>query len=181
MTGAGEPIGEGKRRRGYGCTVAAGLIAAAALLFFTWPYRLQTVVGLVSHNDTGCTIAVNQISDWQEGVIAPGLSTTSLKFPLTVWVFADACGGLPAGRPYAADLIAVDTGKVIATSKSCAIRVESDFPCRLEAPPIAAGAPLPRYILRVVRKQGEAARRAEIDVTTPRQWRSGVLDAIMSV
>ena len=114
--GNGAPSRSGCRRS---CVAAILLIGLPALIFLLLPYRSETVVGIVYRNRTGCTIDVTQISGWRDEKLGPALYASNVAYPLEVFVFVHRSSQLIEGRPYSAELIAAESGEVIAREYSC--------------------------------------------------------------
>jgi len=164
-----------------GCTIALLLIGLSTLIFILLPYRAETVVGVVNRNRTGCTIDVTHTSEWQDEKLGPALYASNVEYPLEVFVFVHGCSNLDHGKPYSAELIAAESGEIVAKGLSCGTSADQSYPCRLEAAPIPLRSSSHRYVVCVKRTSDQPAREAELEVTTSRCWRSFVLDAILSV
>jgi len=162
-----------------GCAIAASVVIGLAALLY-WPYRLETIVGIVSRNEAKCVVEAINHSGWAEHSIAPGISAESVKYPLQLFVFITDCPGVPDGRPFAAELID-PSGKVVARGLACSDAPTKDYPCRLEAPPIASLRGADRYIVRVVPARGAAPKDAVLRIESSAEWRSATFDALMSV
>jgi hypothetical protein len=165
-----------------GCAILVTGAFVAILLFFAWPYRSESIESLVSGNDTGCTISTTSNGGWRHDWVVPGIPASRVAYPLKVFVFVEACRGVPGGRPYSAELVSLTSGKAVASGLSCAnSRYEEEYPCRLEIPPLPRLGGHDRYRVRVVRSARERPRTAQMRLILQREWRSIVLAAIMSV
>jgi hypothetical protein len=142
-----------------------------------WHYRLETIESIVSENQTGCEISTTSNGGWRNGVLS-----AQVAYPLDVRIFVDSCDGAPKGRPDATALVSVPSGKVIASGLSCAgsTHVEG-YPCRLEIPALYTLSGQDHYRVQVVTTKGEKVRTAELRLLIRHEWRSVVLDALMSV
>jgi hypothetical protein len=161
----------------WGPLVVGASIIVALLVLLTWPYQLETIESTVSANGTGCAISTTSNGGWHEEVGA-----SRVAYPLDMLVFVDNCAGAPQGRPHAAELVFVPTGKVIALGQSCARAEPSeDYPCRLELPPLPSLAGQDRYLVRVTRSEGGRETTAEMQLFLKREWRSAIFDIILSV
>lgn len=163
-----------------GCGGIALLTVLAIIMFLCWPLRSEDVVGEVSRNDTGCTVEALNRGGWEYKLLLPGIHASDLKEPLNVYVFVSQCAGLPGGKPYAAQLLAAASGRVIARGLECAGAPASHLPCRLEATPLRRSDPLD-FIVRVERVRGEKPVDAHLRVILKRKWESVVISAMMSV
>lgn len=164
-------------RRVIGCAIPAAMLLVSLLACLLWPYRAQTVVGVVAENHTPCAVKVNQISGWKRLDIGPYVHSEDLAYPLRVVVFP-TCGDEP---PFSARLSPITPGDGIVESVDCGNTPTPDGHCRLEASPITSRSAAHSYIVRIVRRRGEAPVDFRLDVTTPYAWRSVVIDAILSV
>lgn len=160
--------------------VVAILVALGLLAPFCWPYRLDTIAAVVAKNDTGCKIDVINNSGWKSRSIFGGIDVEEVAYPLQANVFLEGCPRVPNGRPYAAELISVATGKVISRGLACANAPEETYPCRLEMPPVIAPEEEGRYIVRIRRSSDAPSRDAGLGLRTAREWRSVLLDTIGS-
>ena len=157
--------------------MATAAIGFALLSLLFWPYRSETVESIVSANGTGCAIFTTSNGGWREEVGA-----SRVAYPLDIRVFVESCAGVPEGRPYAAVLESVRSGKVIASGLSCSGAEHAEgFPCRLELPPLTTLSRHDRFRVRVVTAKGQNAGSAELRLFLKREWRSVVIDGIMSV
>ena len=156
---------------------ASAAIGVALLALLFWHYRLETVESTVSANETGCAISMTSNGGWRE----EGW-TSRVAYPLEILVFVDNCVGVPEGRPYSASLVSVRSGKVVASGLSCSGTEHAEgYPCRLELPPLNTLAGQDRFRVRVVKAKGQNARTAELRLFLKREWRSAVIDGLMSV
>ena len=156
---------------------ASAGIGFALLVLLLWQYRLETVESTVSANETGCAISTTSNGGWREGIW-----TTRVAYPLDVYVFVDNCAGAPEGRPYSAALISMKSGKVIASGLSCSGGEHAERnPCRLELPPLNTLAGQDRFRVRVSRNKGQHAGIADLRLFLKREWRSVVIDVLLSV
>ena len=163
-----------------GCAGLALAAIAAVLVFFSWPFRAESVVDTVSANTTGCVVEANNYSGWQTKLIAPGIHAEDVGYPLQIYVFVSGCSDLAAGKPYSVELISPVSGKLLARGLECGNAPSSEYPCRLEAPPVLRSDPH-RYIVRVARKAGEKPIDAELRLTLHHEWKIVVIEAMMSV
>lgn len=163
--------------------VAGGAFALLLLCtFFVWPYRAESVEGVVSGHATTCDIGVTSNGGWRDEVIPPGILASRVAYPLKMIAFVEDCRGVPDGRPHATELVSVSSGKVVARGVSCAgVDHSEGYPCRLEMPPIAVLEGQDRYVVRVVRQAGDEPVTAQIQLILKREWRSVVYDALLSV
>src|SRR3978361_757662 len=100
---------------------------ALAVLVWLWrPYRLETMQGFVSKNETGCRIEAANYSPWKSHPIGHGIDAEDITYPLEVYVFVTGCPAVPNGRPYAAELISLTSGKVVAHGLACANAPQED-------------------------------------------------------
>lgn len=164
-----------------GCAGLAIMTMIGLLAVLCLPYRLETVEGAVSANETGCTVEVANYSGWKSRVIGPLIDAEDVAYPLQVYVFVTACSGVSKGRPYAAGVISVSSGKLVARGLACGNAPEADLPCRLEMPAVRSLEKSNRYVVRVLRAPGEAIRGANVRLHVSHEWRNVVLDAIGSV
>jgi len=157
--------------------VAIAVIGVVLLAFLLWPYRLETVESIVSSNKTGCVISTTSSGGWRYGVLA-----TRVAYPLDIRVFVDGCAGAAEGRPYSATLVSVRSGKVIASGVSCSGTDHAEgYPCRLELPPLRTLSGQDRYHVRVVTAKGQYFCTAELQFFLEREWRSVMIDGLLSV
>jgi hypothetical protein len=157
--------------------VASASIGILLLAFLLWPYRSEKIDSVVSANETGCAIYTASNGGWREEAGA-----SRIAYPLDIRVFVESCAGVPQGRPYAATLVSARSGKVIASGLSCSgNRLAEGYPCRLEMPPLNTLSGQDHFRIRVVVAKGEKVRSAELHLFLKREWRSVVIDAIMSV
>ncbi len=160
-----------------GCMAASAAIGFALLVLLLMPYRLETVESIVSANGTGCAISTTSNGGWREEVGA-----SRVAYPLDIFVFVDSCAGVPEGRPLSAELVSARSGKVIALGLSCSGAEHAEgYPCRLELPPLSTLAGHDRFRVRVVKAKGQEPGAAELQLFLKREWRSAVIDGIMSV
>lgn len=158
-----------------GCVIA--IVAGLALLApFCWPYRLDAVESAASRNETGCHIDTTSHGGWKSRSIGLGIDAEEVAYPLEMYVFVTDCPAVPDGRPYAADLVSVATGKVIARGLACADAPEENFPCRLQMPPIASLSGSDRCVVRVLVARGAPVKHADVRLYVSHAWRSVVLD-----
>lgn len=163
-----------------GCATVAIVAVLSMVAPFCWPYRLDEVASSVSRNGTGCVIDTTSHGGWQSRSIGFGVEAEEVAYPLEVYVFVTACPAVANGRPYAAELVSVAKGKVIARGLACANAPEEDFPCRLQMPRIASLAGSDRYIVRVLAAPGAPVRRADLRLYVSHDWRSVLLDRLGS-
>jgi hypothetical protein len=175
---AGGVSDKGKLKRNWGC-ISASMFALVVVLFFVWPYRLETVSAVVGANLTGCTIDASQVSDWHERTLLPLVHASDQADPLQVFLFVDACPGQPAGKPFAVELRAPN-GKLLAAGIACGAAGRSEYPCRIEAPPIARAGDH-HFTVRIIRSHVGIAVDVPIEVKTAYEWRSVVWEGMMSV
>lgn len=160
-----------------GCVVTVAGVGVAVLALLAWPYRLETVESTVLANSTGCAVSTQSYGGWRE----KGW-TSQVAYPLQIFVFVEDCAGAPQGRPYSAELKPVTSGKVIALGLSCSGTEHAEgYPCRLEMPPLTTLVGHDQTLVRVVKVRGQKPGAAEVRLFIKREWRSAVLDAIMSV
>jgi len=160
-----------------GCIAAIAAIGFPLLALLLWHYRLETVESTVSANETSCSISTTSNGGWREEVW-----TSRVAYPLDIRVFVDNCSGVPDGRPYSAALVSLRSGKVIASGLSCSGTEHAEgYPCWLELPPLNTLAGQDRFRVRVFKSQGQKAGTAELRLFLKREWRSVVIDGIMSV
>ncbi|MES2045521.1 MAG: hypothetical protein V4475_16740 [Pseudomonadota bacterium] len=164
-----------------GCAIVAILAVLGLLALFCWPYRLDTIESSVSRNQTGCHIDTTSHGGWKSRSIGPGIEAEEVAYPLEIYVFVTACPAVPNGRPYAAELVSVTSGKVVAHGLACANAPEEDLPCRLQMPPVASLAGADRYVVRVLGAHGAPVRRADLRLYVSHAWRSVVLDRVGGV
>jgi len=159
-----------------GCMASAG-IGFALLLLLLWPYRLETVESTMSANETGCVISTTSNGGWRERI-----GVSRVAYPLDIRVFVGDCAGTLEGRPYSATLLSIQSGKVVASGRSCSEGEHADrYPCRLELPPLNTLTGQDRFRVRVTRNKGQDGGVAELRLFLKREWRSGVIDGIISV
>lgn len=157
--------------------VASAVIGVVLLAFLLWPYRLETVESIVSANETGCAISTTSNGGWHYEVL-----TARVAYPLDIRVFVDSCAGVPEGRPYSATLVSVRSEKVIASGLSCSGAEHAEgYSCRLELPPLHTLSGQDRFHVRVVTAKGQNVGTAELQLFLKHEWRSVVIDGIMSV
>jgi hypothetical protein len=160
-----------------GCIFASVAIGVVLLALLSRPYRLETVESIVSANGTGCSISTTSNGGWRKEAW-----TTRVAYPLDLRVFVDNCAGVPEGRPYSATLVSVRSGTVIASGLSCSGTEHAEgYPCRLKLPPLDTLAGQDRFRVRVLKTKGNDAGTAELQLFLKHEWRSGVIDGIMSV
>lgn len=164
-----------------GCATVALLVVLGLLIWLCWPYRLEEIESSVSRNETGCHIDTTSHGGWKSRSIGFGIEADEVAYPLEVYVFVTACPAVPNGRPYAAELISVTSGKVVARGLACANAPEENLPCRLQMPPVASLGGADRYIVRVLRAPGARVRRADLRLYVSQAWRSVVLDRVGGV
>ena len=149
----------------------------ALLVLLLWPYQLETVESAVTANATGCTISTTSNGGWREEAEA-----ARVAYPLDIRVFVDGCSDVPEGRPHSAELVSPSSGKIMALGLSCSGAGHAErYPCRLELPPLDTLAGHNRFIVRVVKAKGQKAGTAELRLILKREWRSIVIDRILSV
>jgi hypothetical protein len=165
-----------------GCILSLAAIFAASLAFFLWPYRAETIESTVSVNKTDCSISMTSNGGWKNEMYIPGIKASRVAYPLDVRVFVDGCRGVPEGRPYSADLVSLSSGKVIAQGMYCAGTSHSEgYPCQLELPPLGSLTEQGRYIVRVRKAEIEKVATASLQLYLKTEWRSVVIDGMMSV
>lgn len=156
--------------------VIAG-IGLALLLLLLGPYRLETVESTVSENETGCTISTTSNGGWRERVGA-----SQVAYPVDIRVFVDNCAGSLEGRPYSATLLSMQSGKVVASGRSCSGGEHAEgYPCQLALPPLNTLTGQDRFRVWVSRYKGQDGRFAELRLFVKSEWRSVVIDGLMSV
>lgn len=157
--------------------VASAAIGFALLALLLWRYRLETVESAVSANETGCAISTTSNGGWREEIW-----TSRVAYPLDIRVFVNNCAGVPKGRPYSAELVSVRSGRVIASGLACSgTEHAKGYPCRIELPALNTLAGQDRFRVRVLKAKGQNAGTAELRLFLKREWRSAVIDGIMSV
>lgn len=160
-----------------GCTATSAVFGVALLALLLWPYRLETVESVISANRTGCEISTTSNGGWQTGVW-----TSRVAYPLDIRVFVENCIDTRDGRPYSATLVSAQPEKVIAPGLSCAGAEHAEgFPCRLELPPLRKLAGHDRFRVQVVKVKGQDASTAELRLFIKSEWRSVMIDGLMSV
>jgi hypothetical protein len=160
-----------------GCLAASAATGFVLLSLLLWPYRSETVESIVSANGTGCKISTTSNGGWHEGIW-----TSSVAYPLDIRVFLERCAGVPKGRPNAATLVSVPSGKVIASRFSCSRTEHTEgYLCRFELPPLNTLSGQDRFRIRVVTAKGQNVGTAELRLFVQREWRSVVIDGLMSV
>jgi hypothetical protein len=156
--------------------LAIALLGVVLLTFLLRPYRLETVEGTVSANETGCAIFTTSNGGWRDDGLVDRVA-----YPLEIRVFIDGCTGVSDGRPYSATLVSARSGNVVASGLSCAGTDHgAGYPCRLELPPIRTLSGQDRFHVRVVTAKGKEVRTAELQLFRKSEWRSVVIDRIMS-
>jgi len=164
----------------WGCATTAVILAIAFLAFFSWPYRAESIEGVVVANSTACKIWTTSNGGWREEAIAPGIHASRVAYPLDVRIFVTECRGVAQGRPYSTELVSLNSGRVVARGLSCAaVNHVEDGLCRLELPPLAALDGRDRFIVRVARTAGGIPGTAEVHLVLQREWRSVVIDGMM--
>lgn len=154
-------------------------LVIAIVLFFVlggvalaFPYRSERIVGTIIGNNTGCTINAADTG---------GRDSTGtyhrLVEPIRATVAVYECKTLPSGRPAKLILTSPETGY---REEGCIARPEDGW-CLLFLPRIPEAGALHRYRLMVQLRPGEQPVAVEIEVRRDIEWRSGTLDAIMSV
>lgn len=156
---------------------ALALVVTPILLLAAWPYRAETVEAVVERASNGCSAQVTQVSRWEARTLSPGIEASDVAYPLSVFVLVDCEGE----KPFGAELVHPAPGAAVVEGSECGRSPASTLPCRLEAPPIASRAAPHRFVVKVVRRQGDAPTDIKVEVTTRREWRSVFLDALMSV
>lgn len=165
-----------------GCIFSLVAVPTALLAFFFWPYRAETIESNISANKTNCSISMTSNGGWKDEMYLPGIGASRVAYPLAIRVFIDECRGMPEGRPYSVDLVSLPSGKVVAQGMYCAGNNHSeDHPCQLELPPLASLTDKDRYLVRVRKAAGEKVGTANLQLSLEREWRSVVIDAMMSV
>ena len=157
-----------------------GLVLFAALggVALAWPYRSERIIGVAENNRTGCTINVQNSSGWKSDGFPSAVRVERLEEPVAVGVAVYECGGVVGRRPAAMTLLTPGTGY---RADGCASSGDSAW-CYAGLPvaPPASGAPQ-RYRLLIQVRPAGPAQSVDIIVTRRVTWRSGTLDAFMSV
>jgi hypothetical protein len=156
--------------------IGAVLFIALGGTALAWPYRSERVVGTVAHNRTGCTISVQNSSGWVSDGPPSAWHVERLEEPVTAGVAVYECGGVIGNRPAAIHLIAPDGRQL---PEGCAAAGDNDW-CYSSFPAAPSGTPQ-QYRLLIQMRAGEPVQTIHIDVSRRVTWRSGTIDALMSV
>jgi hypothetical protein len=154
------------------------ILVAGGAAYASSPYQVERIATATRNNTTGCEIEAARDSGWKPGPRVWGFRNDRLEEPVHASIAIYNCPDLPGGRPVAMILIAADGTRV---SGDCGNDIGPGFcPLALPAVPAAGGAAL-RYRVLIHRRAGEAFQSLDLDVRRDKSWRSGTLDAILTV
>jgi len=110
------------------------------------------------------------------------VGVSRVAYPPDIRIFIENCAAVPEGRPNAATLVAVPSGKIIASGLSCSgTEAAEGYPSRLELPPLNTLSGQDRSRVRGVTAKGQKMGPAELRLFLRREWRSVLIDGIMSI
>jgi hypothetical protein len=161
------------------------LLVGLALFFvlggvaLAWPYRIEEVVGEVGDHATGCQIGASNSSGWEHALSDQGIPGQRLEDPLLANIAVYECRGTVRGAPASVIVVAPDGRR----QEACDEPLQpGDTSCsaRLRTPPPKGGAPQ-HYRLLIQLRAGGSVHAVDVQVSREYRWRSGTLDAIVSV
>jgi hypothetical protein len=158
--------------------IGLALLAALGSVALASPYRSERIIGVAANNRTGCTISVQNSTGWASDGIPSAVRVERLEEPIVSGVAVYECEGVVGRRPAAMTLLAPATGY---RAEGCASSSDPNWRyAALPAAPPASGTPQ-RYRLVIQVRPGGPAQSIDLIVTRQVTWRSGTIDAIMSV
>ena len=160
------------------CLMWVLLVVTAATAVLIWPYRSERIAGVAANNRTGCVINTFNSSGYTPYRPVALWEVERLAEPVRSGVAVYECGGVVGQRPASMTLVVPDTDQKI---DGCASSSDSAtcYAAFTTAPP-AGGAPQ-RYRLLIQVRPGDPVQSIDLTVTRDVEWRSGGIDALMSV